>query len=335
MLDLYLSPSTQEHNICIMGDKEEDHINKICDLMIPYLNASGISWKRNKPTMSHITSMQDSNATGVKMHYAMHSNASNGKARGNHVYYKPFSSAGKFAATLLMDAEKLIYPLPDLCKVKLPLILYTEIYSTKAEITIIDEFFYHDNLEDATWGHNNLKQIAKAKAQAVCKILGKVFIDPSVIVKPATPAPIISRDPIVPRPKIYTVKSGDTLGAIATLYKTTVAKLVSLNGIKNASMISVGQIIKISGSGDSVISPVVKPVIIAFSGRVLKLDKPLMLGEDVRTLQNRLNLLKFNCGRIDGFFGDATVKAVKGFQRANKLVEDGQVGKLTWAKLFN
>lgn len=179
MIDLYLSPSTQEHNSCKMGDMEEDHINQICDLMIPYLTASGITWKRNNPAMTHITSMQDSNAIGVKMHYAMHSNASNGKARGDHVFYKPFSTEGKFAATLLMDAEKAIYPLPDLCKIKLPLILYTEIYSIKAPIAIIDEMFFHDNPDDAAWGHANMAVIAKVKAQALCKILGKVFVDPA------------------------------------------------------------------------------------------------------------------------------------------------------------
>lgn len=179
MIDIYLSPSTQEKNQCVMGDFEEQHINQICDLMIPYLVASDITWRRNIPAMNHISSMQDSNAIGVKMHYAIHSNASNGKARGDHVFYKPFSTEGKFAATLLMEAEKTIYPLPELCKIKLPLILYTEIYSTKASITIIDEMFFHDNPEDAAWGHANMAALAKCKAQALCKILGKVFVDPA------------------------------------------------------------------------------------------------------------------------------------------------------------
>lgn len=45
--------------------------------------------------------------------------------------------------------------------------------------------------------------------------------------------------------KTYTVKSGDTLSAIASKYGTTVAKLVSLNGIKNANLIYPGQVLKI------------------------------------------------------------------------------------------
>lgn len=46
----------------------------------------------------------------------------------------------------------------------------------------------------------------------------------------------------------YTVKSGDTLTAIAAKYKTTVAKLVSLNGIKNPNLIKVGQKLKVTGA---------------------------------------------------------------------------------------
>jgi murein DD-endopeptidase MepM/ murein hydrolase activator NlpD len=48
-----------------------------------------------------------------------------------------------------------------------------------------------------------------------------------------------------PAAKVYTVKSGDTLGAIATKNKTTVANLVKINGLKDANKISVGQKIKL------------------------------------------------------------------------------------------
>ena len=41
--------------------------------------------------------------------------------------------------------------------------------------------------------------------------------------------------------KTYTVKSGDTLSGIASKYKTTVAKLVKDNNIKNANLIYPGQ----------------------------------------------------------------------------------------------
>lgn len=46
----------------------------------------------------------------------------------------------------------------------------------------------------------------------------------------------------------YTVKRGDTLGAIASAHKTTVAKLASLNGIKNVNSLSVGQVLKVENA---------------------------------------------------------------------------------------
>lgn len=47
----------------------------------------------------------------------------------------------------------------------------------------------------------------------------------------------------------YTVKRGDTISGIARKYGTTYQKLASYNGIANPNVISVGQIIRIPGSG--------------------------------------------------------------------------------------
>lgn len=44
----------------------------------------------------------------------------------------------------------------------------------------------------------------------------------------------------------YKVKAGDNLSSIAKKYNTTVAKLVSLNNIKNPNLIYVGQVIKLN-----------------------------------------------------------------------------------------
>ncbi|WP_053740171.1 peptidoglycan-binding protein [Streptomyces sp. NRRL WC-3618] len=47
----------------------------------------------------------------------------------------------------------------------------------------------------------------------------------------------------------YTVKAGDTLTSIATAHRTTVAALLSLNGIKDADEISVGQRLRLPTAG--------------------------------------------------------------------------------------
>jgi murein DD-endopeptidase MepM/ murein hydrolase activator NlpD len=69
---------------------------------------------------------------------------------------------------------------------------------------------------------------------------------------PAAPAPVHGKAAPVPKPAptpsvaTYTVVAGDNLTKIAKRYGTTVKALVALNGIKNANLINVGQVLKIS-----------------------------------------------------------------------------------------
>ena len=56
-------------------------------------------------------------------------------------------------------------------------------------------------------------------------------------------------------------------------------------------------------------------------------------GSAVTLLQQRLKAAGFNPGTIDGQFGPKTLAAVKAFQRARGLVQDGIVGPKTWAQL--
>jgi LysM repeat protein len=59
-----------------------------------------------------------------------------------------------------------------------------------------------------------------------------------------TPAPAKPE----PTPAIYKVKSGDTLSSIAKKYNTTVARLASLNHIRNVNIIRTGQVLKLTGT---------------------------------------------------------------------------------------
>jgi len=54
-------------------------------------------------------------------------------------------------------------------------------------------------------------------------------------------------------------------------------------------------------------------------------------GEDVKKLQEKLGI---NAGKNAGIFGPKTEAAVKAWQKANGLLDDGIVGDLTWEKLF-
>ena len=58
-------------------------------------------------------------------------------------------------------------------------------------------------------------------------------------------------------------------------------------------------------------------------------------GSDVKTLQRRLKALKYYVGTIDGKMDKETVNALKKFQKANGLTDDGAAGKATYAILFS
>lgn len=59
-------------------------------------------------------------------------------------------------------------------------------------------------------------------------------------------------------------------------------------------------------------------------------------GNEVKTLQRLLTALGYSCGDsgVDGDFGNATLSAVKKFQKAKKLEIDGIVGKMSWTALL-
>mgnify|MGYP003312002015 CR=1 FL=1 len=58
-----------------------------------------------------------------------------------------------------------------------------------------------------------------------------------------------------------------------------------------------------------------------------------MKGTDVEKLQEYLNKLKYDCGKVDGDFGNNTDKQVRNFQKAKNLEVDGIVGKNTIAAI--
>ena len=69
--------------------------------------------------------------------------------------------------------------------------------------------------------------------------------------------------------------------------------------------------------------------------RTLALHDPLLQGNDVRLLQERLRAYGYPVGVVDGSFGPQTAAAVRHFQILNTLAIDGVVGPKTWAKLLS
>jgi N-acetylmuramoyl-L-alanine amidase len=68
--------------------------------------------------------------------------------------------------------------------------------------------------------------------------------------------------------------------------------------------------------------------------RFLYRRTPMLRGDDVAELQQRLCMLGFDTGRVDGIFGDATVRALGEFQRNAGLPVDAIVGGATLHELL-
>ena len=121
---IYLSPSTQEWNYFVTGGTEEQYMNQLADLMVPYLDASGIRYVRNTPDMTAASSIAASNAGNFDLHLALHSNAAPegqyGTARGSLIFYYPGSVQGEKAAQIVADGLKAIYPVPNLVQLQFP-----------------------------------------------------------------------------------------------------------------------------------------------------------------------------------------------------------------------
>lgn len=69
-------------------------------------------------------------------------------------------------------------------------------------------------------------------------------------------------------------------------------------------------------------------------------ERPLLKSKDrgtcVKNAQKNLQLIGYlRAVDVDGRFGPRTVQAVKKFQRDFRLLQDGKIGRTTWAKLVN
>ncbi len=183
MPKIYLSPSLQEYNPYVDGGNEEYYMNLIADEMIPYLNSSGIEYVRNTPSQTLSQAINESNASDVDFHLALHSNAAppqlSGTLRGSDVYYYANSENGKRAADIFVNNLKKIYPDPSAVRA-VPTTSLAELTKTRVPAVLV-EIAYHDNPEDAMWIRNNLNLIAKNMVMSLTEYFGIPFIEPQII----------------------------------------------------------------------------------------------------------------------------------------------------------
>ena len=168
---VYLSPSTQEGNYYVNGGTEEQYMNLIADQVIPYLEASGITYTRNDRTQSAADAIRQSNAGRYGLHVALHSNAAPegqyGSKRGIDIFYYRYSQSSRRAAELFADQLRQIYPLPQNVRTVATETL-GEVSRTRAAAVLL-EIGYHDNVSDANWIKANLSPIARAVAAGIAE----------------------------------------------------------------------------------------------------------------------------------------------------------------------
>lgn len=224
MPTIYLSPSTQEFNLYNGGGTEEEYMNLIADAMIPYLNASGISYVRNTPEMTAASSIAASNSGNYDLHLALHSNAAGtsnaGKIRGTEVYYAPNSINGQRAADIIANNLKLIYPLPDRVRT-VPTTTLGEVVKTKAPAVLI-EYAYHDNYDDAEWIRNNVQTIAENTVLSLADYFNIPFNIPNMVMKGKVATPFggnlnLRERPDLSAPVIAQMPNGSEVTIYASL----------------------------------------------------------------------------------------------------------------------
>ncbi|MBO7667781.1 MAG: N-acetylmuramoyl-L-alanine amidase, partial [Firmicutes bacterium] len=180
MPSVFLSPSTQEYNPYVNGGNEEQYMNLIADAMEPYLQAMGVDYSRNDPSLTVGGSVRLSNQYRPDLHLAIHSNAApeylSGAIQGTDVYYYPSSQTGRAYAEQIARAMEEVYPYPGLVGASANGSLY-ELRESQAPAVLI-EVAYHDNPEDAGWIKGNVETIARALARATAAALGVAFAEP-------------------------------------------------------------------------------------------------------------------------------------------------------------
>ena len=264
MPKVYLSPAMHRQNECCYPRPDGKQCyealenNEYIDILEPVLNRCGIETKRgyrripmNNDDGDKIMrqNVAESNAWGADVHYISHTNGANGTVKGYRPIYFTGSAKGKKLAEIMVKYRKQIYPYSVVLNNRTDLY---ELKNTNA-VAFYEEHVFHDNLEDATWFHTHMNEIAESAAKGLCEYFGIPYIAPAETPSTSTMTTAILR-------------KGST-------------------------------------------------------------------GPEVKSLQKKLLQIGYYLGSYgaDGDYGDATVTAVRKFQKDNSLAVDGEAGPNTLA----
>lgn len=211
---IYLSPAYHKANQCCYKRPDGQQCyetlenNEFMDLLQPMLERCGFDVKRGprRTPMSDedgttymYQAIKESNEWGAKVHYVSHTNATTtgttgrGTVKGFLSMYYPSSAKGKQLAELMAKYRAKCYPYG--CRTTGRSDLH-ELCDTNA-VAVYQEHVYHDNLTDAEWFHQNMKQCAEMDCKALCEYFGVDYVE--------EPKP---EEPVVDSKKMYRVQVG-------------------------------------------------------------------------------------------------------------------------------
>lgn len=166
---VFLSPSNQPRNMCRLGHSEKDHADNLADLMLPLLDAVGIEYRLRKSGSSLSGAVNDATGWGADIYIPMHTNAANGTARGTRFGFYPGRGDSNAACEIFKKNWQSLYPLPD--KVKTTNYTFYEAKNPKCP-SVYCELIFHDNINDATWFHENMELVAQNLVKSIANFFG-------------------------------------------------------------------------------------------------------------------------------------------------------------------
>ena len=210
--------------------------------------------KPNSPDIGLRTRTNWYNSNNIDLVVSVHANAGVAGASGRCVFYwNTNSKSRKVAQSIVSEIKKKGYSTHGNGLHASVRGSWTNLHITRETKmpAVLVEYGFMTNSNDFVliFGSKQAQyteDMADATARAVSSYFNTSYTGKSnaVTTSESSKAPAKGNN-VVASGNSYTVKSGDTLGAIAKAYGTTTDTLVKHNGIKNANLISVGQVIRI------------------------------------------------------------------------------------------
>ena len=130
--------------------------------------------------------------------------------------------------------------------------------------------------------------------------------------------------------------TGKADGVYGTATESAIRRFQTRNGLTSDGICGEDTVKALYSStaidAGSSVTPSPKPVDESAPTRILR---PGMSGDDVKSVQSRLDKFGYYSGALDGIYGAATMAAVASFQLRNNLSADGVAGKRTYKKLYS